>query len=89
MATAVFILCAATSITCAGLCARGYRSSRSRLLLWSALCFVGLAANNALLVIDEAVLVDSDLSTARAASQFVGIGILLFGLIWESKRQQR
>ena len=46
----VYVLCALTSIACAVLLLRGYFRTRVRLLLWSGLCFVGLALNNALLV---------------------------------------
>jgi hypothetical protein len=48
----VYLLCAATSIVCAILLIRGYRRARERLLLWSGACFIGLALNNVLLVID-------------------------------------
>lgn len=53
VATAVYILCAVTSVLCAGLLVRSYLRSRVRLLLWSALCFVGLAVNNVLLFRQE------------------------------------
>ena len=43
MSEIVYLLCAATSALCAALLVRSYRRSRSRLLLWSCLCFVGLA----------------------------------------------
>ena len=52
MAEFVYTLCAATSILCAWLLFRGYRRHRTRLLFWSALCFSGLALNNALLLFD-------------------------------------
>ena len=46
----VYVLCALTSLACAILLLRGYFRTRVRLLLWSGLCFAGLALNNALLV---------------------------------------
>ena len=55
MAEVVYILCALTSLACAVLLIRGYRRSRSRLLLWSCLGFVALAANNVLLFVDLVV----------------------------------
>ena len=45
MAETVYILCALTSVFCAVLLMRSYRRQRTRLLLWSTLCFAGLAIN--------------------------------------------
>ena len=85
LATVVYVLCAATSALCAALLARSYLASRSRLLLWSALCFGGLMINNILLVIDLRVFVGTDLQLWREASALAAVSILLFGLIWESR----
>jgi hypothetical protein len=63
MAEAVYFLCAATSIACAWLLFRGYRASKTRLLFWSSLCFVGLAMNNVLLVVDLVLLPSVDVSS--------------------------
>lgn len=52
MAEIVYILCAATSTFCALLLFNRYRRQRSRLLLLSTLCFLGLAVNSVLLFID-------------------------------------
>ena len=62
MAILVYALCALTSTACAVLLLRGYARSHFRLLLWSGLCFVGLALNNILLVVDKQVVPDVDLS---------------------------
>ena len=84
MAKAVFLLCALTSLACAVLLLRGYRRNASRLLLWSGLCFVGLALNNGLLVLDRVVLPDVDLSTWRQVPALAGVGLLLYGLVWDA-----
>jgi hypothetical protein len=84
VATAVYIVCAVTSVLCAGLLVRSYLRSRVRLLLWSALCFVGLAINNVLLVVDKKVVPDIDLQVLRDVSGLAAVTLLLFGLIWES-----
>jgi hypothetical protein len=81
----VYLLCALTSALCAVLLVRGYRRSGSRLLLWSSLCFIGLAANNALLVVDRLVVTEVDLSTARLLPALAGFAALLYGLVWESE----
>ena len=86
MAEAVYVLCAATSATCALLLLRGYLRQRTRLLLWSSLCFVLLAVNNMLLFIDLIVVPTTvDLSLWRGATAMAGVSLLLFGLIWESR----
>lgn len=85
MALVVYILCAVTSCTCALLLLRTYARSRVRLLLWSGLCFVGFALNNVLLILDLKVFPEVDLSVIRALPTLVGLLLLLYGLIWESR----
>jgi hypothetical protein len=84
-ADVVYILCAATSSLCAGLLFRGYRKSGARLLFWSALCFIGLALNNVMLIIDVRVVTGIDLSTWRMIPAVAGAALLLYGLIWETR----
>ena len=84
-ATVVYLLCAATSALCAALLVRSYLASRTRLLLWSALCFGGLMVNNILLVVDLRLVVGTDLGMVRDVTGLAAISILLFGLIWESR----
>lgn len=86
LGSVVYALCAITSIGCAVLLLRGYRRSRVRLLLWSGLCFTGLALNNVLLFIDVRVMPDVDLSLWRTIPAVAGVAILLYGLIWETSR---
>ncbi len=85
MADIVYILCALTSITCAVLLLRGYRTSRRRLLFWSGLCFSFFALNNILLVLDLTFLPNIDLSTVRAIPTVIGLALLLFGFIWDEQ----
>jgi hypothetical protein len=85
MAEAVYLLCAATSSLCAVLLLRAYTRTGTRLLLWSGLCFTGLALNNTLLVVDLIVVPDIDLSTWRLVPAVIGVALLLYGLIWESE----
>jgi hypothetical protein len=85
MATLVYALCAATSVACAVLLLRGYRSSRTALLLWSGLCFAGLAANNVLLLIDKRMVPAMDLSLVRSLPALAGVALLLYGLVWETR----
>ena len=83
VADVVYILCAVTSLVCAILLGRGYRRSRTRLLLWSCLCFTGLFLNNVLLIVDTSILPDVDLLVLRQVPALLGVALLLYGLIWE------
>lgn len=84
MATIVYALCALTSVACAVLLLRGYRSTGARLLLWSGLCFAGLAVNNVLLFVDMRVVPSMDLSLWRTFPALLGVGLLLYGLVWDT-----
>lgn len=86
LANAIYLLCALTSIVCAVLLVRGYRRSRVRLLFWSAWCFIGLALNNVLLILDVRVLTQVDLEIWRTVPAILGVAFLVYGLVWESAR---
>ena len=62
---------------------RSYRRQRTRLLMWSALCFVGLAANNILMFIDLVLVPDIDLSIVLSGTALAAVVLLLIGLLWE------
>ena len=86
MAEAVYVLCAATCVACAVLLIRGYVRSRTRFLLWSSLCFIGLATNNVLLFVDKVLLPDQEiLAEWRSASALIGLALLVFGLVWDAE----
>jgi hypothetical protein len=85
MAAIIYGLCMLLSFGVAALLWRHYLRTRSRLLFWSALCFVGLSINNLLLVTDKMVLVDLDLSLWRQAVALASLALLLFGLTWEDE----
>jgi len=81
-ASLVYTLCAITALLCAILLLRGYRNTRSRVLLWSGLCFAGLMLANAVLVLDKIVYTDVDLTSWRHAITLVSLLMLLYGLIY-------
>ena len=85
MAEAVYILCALTSVAFAALLIRKYRQAKQRLLLWTSLCFIGLALNNILLYVDLVVVEAVDLSLWRGVVAMGAMAVLLFGLVWESR----
>ena len=81
-ALAVYLLCVLASVACAVLLGASYRRTRMTLLLWSALCFVLLAANNLVVVVDLIILPDIDLRLLRHACSLGAIFLLLVGFIW-------
>ena len=85
MAELVYMLCAAMSFACAVMLFRGYRMSKTRLLLWSSISFTLLAVVNMFLFFDMAVVPNLDLNGPfwRNAVSAVSGSVLLVGLIWE------
>ena len=83
MAAIIYSLCALTAFLCAVLLLRSFAASRSRMLFWSAACFVGLTIGNALLVLDRILLPMVDLSIPRLLVSLVAVLLLLYGLIME------
>lgn len=79
----VYVLCFVTSATCAFMLGRSYLHNRTRLLLWSALCFALLAANNLALVLDLVVWPQIDLRLLRLLLEFAAIVSLIWGFLWE------
>lgn len=84
MATLVYLLCSLTSMACAYLLLRGYRRSGVALLLWSGLCFMGLGLNNVLFLIDVRY-PEIPLLTWRKVPAVIGVSLLLYGLVGDSK----
>lgn len=81
----VYLLCFATSSACAFLLLRSHRGGGGRLLLWSGLCFLFLAANNLLVILDLLLLPDLDMRIPRLLLALAAISILLFGFIWDAE----
>jgi hypothetical protein len=81
----VYLLCATTSLLCAVLLLRGYRRWGVRLLLWSGLCFIFLFISNSMVVVDYRLLPQQDLALARVLPALIGLGFLLYGLVWDSQ----
>jgi hypothetical protein len=84
MVNAVYFFCALTSLCCALLLMRGYRTSRHRLLLWGSLCFFVLFLANVFLVADLVIFPEVDLQPYRAGLTLIGMCLLLYGMIFES-----
>lgn len=85
MAGVIYSLCMLTALVCAFMLLKSYARNKSRLLLWSGFCFVGLSLNNLLLVIDYLTPTTTDLSTIRLFPAVIGMTLLVYGLISEDK----
>lgn len=86
MASAMYFLCALTAVMCAWLLLQAYFRGGYRLLLWSGVCFVGLALNNMLLVVDKVLLpATADLSLWRTGVALAAMCVLLYGLILDAE----
>jgi len=83
----VYLLCFATSSACAWLLARTYHQTRARLLLWSAICFVFLAANNLVVIVDLLLVADTDYRLLRLFLSLIALCVLLFGFVWDSESE--
>ena len=82
----LFLIALLTSFACMVLLFRAYLASRLRILLWSALCFVGLTANNVLLFVDLVLLPETvDLRVYRHGFALAGLLFLIYGFIRESE----
>jgi hypothetical protein len=81
--TIVYVLCFLTSAACAWLLGRSYFATGTRLLLWSSVCFVFLAANNLVLVLDLVVWPELDLRLPRLLLALAAVASLIWGFVWE------
>lgn len=87
LAGIVYVLCLATCAACAWLLGRSYQRNRTRLLLWSSICFGFLAANNLVLVLDLVVLPASDLRLPRLVLALAAIVSLIWGFLWQVEEE--
>jgi hypothetical protein len=83
--SALYILTSLTALLCSALLLRGYFRVRRRLLLWSGLCFLFLAAANVFVFLDLVVYRAVDFYTFRVGFTALAMILLLYGLIWESQ----
>jgi len=82
----VNILGAITVALCALLLLRAYVKVKTRLLLWSGLCFAGLTVSNVLVFIDLALIgPHTSLYSLRLAVAAVSTLLLVYGLVFESE----
>jgi hypothetical protein len=85
MGAVVYILGTIVTLLCGVLLLRGYARGKRALLLWSGLCFLGLAVSNFLIFVDLVMLPNVDLYLWRLITAAVSMLLLLYGLIWEGE----
>jgi hypothetical protein len=85
IAASVYVLGTVVALACGILLIRGYLRGRQKLLLWSSLCFVGLAISNFFVFLDLVLFPSKDLYLWRLGTAAVAMLCLLFGLIWEGE----
>lgn len=86
MEAVTYVVITLICIACAVLLLRGWGRERSRLLLWSGLCFAILGLSNLLVYLDYVLPPQYGLYPERLATAAIAMGLLLYGLIWESGR---
>ncbi len=82
----VNVLGTLVAVICAILLLRAYGKVRMRLLLWTGLCFAGLAVWNGLVVADLFVLPEENLYRLRLGVAATAMVLLVYGLMFESDR---
>ena len=86
IAEGIYLLCAATSLVAAGLLIRQYRASRTPLLFWSSVAFLGLAVNNVLVYVDLGLLpTEMDLAFPRTLAGAIAMVVLVYGLVQDTQ----
>ena len=82
-----YVLCTGTALLSCVLLLRAYGRTGTRLLFWSGLCFGLLALSNTLVLVDRLLLPDFDSPEMRIGTAVLGVGVLLYGLIFERGRE--
>lgn len=86
MAQLVFLLCIVTSAACCILLLQAHRRTGTRLLLWSGICFAGLALNDALVFVDLVIVPQISLIVLRSVTLLVSLLVFIVALIWEPSK---
>jgi len=84
IAQTIYALCGLMSLLVTWTLIRQFKRTRSRLLLWASICFLGLALNNVILFVDYIIFPEFDLVILRNVSAFLGISALIYGFIWDT-----
>jgi len=85
MAEVVYFLCAVTSAWCAVLLVKTYVRRQTLAWLGGSLCFMGLAANNAVAFLVSTSWLEIDLSLVRAALGAAAGIVFAVVLAWDTR----
>lgn len=80
----VYLLGAAISVASGLLLLRAAAKQGGGLLLWSSVCFFGMAVNNVLMYLNFVVFVSVDLDVWPHVASLVSVVILNLALIWHA-----
>ena len=83
IAPITYLMCGLSSLVCALLLTTTYRRNKTRFLLFSSICFVGLAVSNILLCADLILFPHLDLLLIRHIVSMAAFFSLIWGFIWE------
>ncbi len=85
LAALIYFVQFVASSVCATLLMRSYIRNRTRLLLWSGICFIFFALNSLSVIFDFVLLPpDIDLGLVRVGTLLIGVAALLYAFIWEA-----
>lgn len=85
LAAVIYFVSFVASAVCATLLIRSYIRHRTRLLLWSGICFIFFALNSLSVILDFVLLPpEIDLGLVRVLTMLAGVAALLYAFIWET-----
>jgi hypothetical protein len=84
MAALIYVLGVLVTTLSSVLLISAYVQVRRPLLLWSGICFAGLAASNAILVLDLVFYPSVNMYLWRLVVAAGAMLVLVYGLVWES-----
>lgn len=79
----IYFISFATNLLCSFLLLRAYRTALKRLLLWSGLCFAGLALGSVMICFDALLVPHVDLFLVRLVVADAAMALLIYGLIFD------
>jgi hypothetical protein len=89
MAVVIYSLCLITALCCAAILVRAFTRTRRPLLMWASLCFLCLALNEAVVMVDLYLLPDLSFRILRSSLGLTAALLMLVGLIFPARGSSR
>jgi len=89
MAVLIYSLCLSTALCCAAILVRAFMRTRRPLLMWASLCFLCLALNEAVVIIDLYFVPEESLRIVRSSLGLTAGLLMLIGLIFPARGSSR